>query len=109
MAIACMGETFLETLNFSIDEGDNAVFEIQVKLLRICCLGVRKVFRAYLFCNVVEKFTSVFFVDNPVGLMEVTHGTLAWPPVEYCESLVPKQNKIKGILDKSILFFIIFQ
>jgi len=43
----------------------------------------------YLFGNVVEKFTSVFFVDNPVGLMEVTHGTLARPPVEYCESFKP--------------------
>ena len=82
MAIACMAETFLETLNFSIDEGNNAVFEIQVKSLLVCCLEVRKVFRAHMFCNVVEKFTSVFFVDNPVGLMEVTHGTLAWPPVE---------------------------
>ena len=82
MAIACMGETFLETLNFSIDEGDNAVFETQVKPLRICCLEARKIFRAHLFCNAIEKFTSVFFVDNPVGLMEVTHGTLAWPPVE---------------------------
>ena len=109
MAITCMGETFLETLNFSIDEGDNAVLEIQVKSLRVCCLEVRKVFRAHLFCNMVEKFTSVFFVDNPVGLMEVTHGTLAWPPVEYCESLVPKQHKIKGIVDQNILFFIIFQ
>ena len=82
MAIACMDETFLKILNFSIDEGDNAVFEIQVKSLRIRCLEVGKVFRAHLFCNVVVKFTSVFFVDNPVRLMEVTHGTLAWPPVE---------------------------
>ena len=82
MAIACMGETFLETLNFGIDEGDNAVFEVQVKPLQIYCLEVRKVFRAYLFFNVVKKFTSVFFVYNPIGLMEVTHGTLAWPPVE---------------------------
>ena len=99
MAIACMDETFLETLDFSIDEGGNTVFEIQVKPLRIYFLGDRKVFRAHPFCNVVEKFTSVFFVDSPVGLVEVTHGILAWPPVEYCESLVPKQQKIKGATD----------
>ena len=82
MTIASMGETFFEALNFSVDQGGDAVFETQVKFLWICCLEIRKIFKAHQFCDVVEKFTAVFFVGNSVGLMEVTHGTLAWPPVE---------------------------